>query len=87
MEQSLGKRTIRLQFFSIPHTIWWNNCLHFGMRGGEEHHSLSIEHFHLEIDENGRHYILYTEGLAKTGNKGLNFKVADMVNLKLVFMD
>ena len=57
------------------------------MRGGEEHHSLSIEHFHLEIDENGRHYILYTEGLAKTGNKGLNFKVAHMVNLKLVFMD
>ena len=21
-------------------TIWWNNLLHFGMRGRDEHHSL-----------------------------------------------
>ena len=54
--------------------ICWNNCLHFGMRGKEEHHSLKIEQFRLEIDENGRSYISYTEGLSKTGNKGLNFK-------------
>ena len=55
-------------------TVGWNNCLHFGMRGKEEHHSLKIEQFRLEIDENGRHYISYTEGLSKTRNKGLNFK-------------
>ena len=35
------------------------------MRGREEHHSLKIEQFRLEIDENG---------LGKTRNKGLNFK-------------
>ena len=44
------------------------------MRGREEHHSLKIEQFRLEIDENGRCYISYTEGLSKTRNKGLNFK-------------
>ena len=49
-------------------------CLHFGMRGREEHHSVEIEQFHLESDENGRCYISYTEGLSKTRNKGLNFK-------------
>ena len=59
---------------SLTQTVWWNNCLHFGMRGREEHHSLKIEQFRLEIDENGRCYISYTEGLSKTRNKGLNFK-------------
>ena len=58
---------------SLIQTIWWNNCLHFGMRGEEEHHNLKIEQFRLEIDENGRRYILYG-GLSKTRNKGLNFK-------------
>ena len=59
---------------SLIQTVWWNNCLHFGMRGREEHHSLKMEQFRLEIDENGRRYISYTEGLSKTGNKRLNFK-------------
>ena len=45
---------------SLIQTVWWNNCLHFGMRGREEHHSLKIEQFPLEIDENGRRYISYT---------------------------
>ena len=44
------------------------------MKGREEHHSLKIEHFGLEIDENGRCYISYVVGLNKTRNKGLNFK-------------
>ena len=59
---------------SLIQTVWWNNCLHFGMRGREEHHSLKMEQFCLETDENGRPYISYTEGLSKTRNKGLNFK-------------
>ena len=59
---------------SLIRTVWWNNCLHFGMRGEEEHHSLKIEQFRLEIDENGRRYISYTEVLSETRNKGLNFK-------------
>ena len=58
---------------SLTQTIWWNNCLHFGIRGREEHHSLKIEQFRLETDENGRRYISYTEELSKTRNKGLNF--------------
>ena len=59
---------------SLIQTVWWNNCLHFGMRGRKEHHSVKIEQFRLEIDENRRHYISYVEGLSKTRNKGLNFK-------------
>ena len=59
---------------SLIQTVWWSNCLHFGMRGREEHHSLKIEQVRLETDENGRRYISYMEGLSKTRNKGLNFK-------------
>ena len=59
---------------SLIQTVWWNTCLQFGMRGREEHHSLKIEKFRLEGDENGRRYISYTGGLSKTRNKGLNFK-------------
>ena len=44
------------------------------MRSREEHHSLKIEQFRLKSDENGRHYISYTDGLSKNRNKGLNFK-------------
>ena len=59
---------------SLIQTVWWNNYLHFGMRGREEHDSLKIEQFRLETDENGRRYTCYTKGLSKTGNKGLDFK-------------
>ena len=58
-------------FRSLIQTVWWNNCLHFGIRSREEHHSLKIEQFLLETDENGRRYILYTEGLIRSRNKGL----------------
>ena len=58
---------------SLIQTVWWNNCLHFGLTGREEHQSLKIKQFRLEIDENGRRYISYTEGLSKTRNKRLNF--------------
>ena len=61
-------------FWTLIQTVWWNYCLHFGLRVKEEHHSLKIEQFLLEIDENGRGYISYMEGLCKNRNKRLNFK-------------
>ena len=59
---------------SFIQTVWWNNYLEFFMRGRKEYYSLTTEHFHLENDANGRHYISCTEVLTKTRNKGLNFK-------------
>ena len=67
---------------SLIQTVYWNNFLHFGMRGREEHHNLTLEHFRQEIDENGRCYISYSEGLTKTRNKGLNFKLR-LISLKM----
>ena len=59
---------------SLVQTIWWNNCLHFGMRGREEHYDLTIEDFKLETDSSGRKYMSFIEGLTKTRKGGLNFK-------------
>ena len=53
---------------SFMQTVWWNNCLHFGMRSRKEHLSLKIQHFHPEIDENGIRYI-------SGGNWGSNLKL------------
>ena len=39
---------------SVIQTVWWNNCLHFSIRGREEYHILRNEHFCLETDENER---------------------------------
>ena len=39
---------------SLIQTVWWNNCLYFGMRSRKEHHGLKMEQFGLEIDKNGR---------------------------------
>ena len=66
----LGSNSCR----SLIQAVWWNNCLHFGMRGRKEHHSLKIEQFCLEIEQNGRQYISFTEGLSKIRNRELNFK-------------
>ena len=59
---------------SLIQTIWWNNCLHFGLRSREEHHKIQIEDFEFKVDNSGTTYITYQEGLTKTRNGGLNFK-------------
>ena len=50
------------------------------MTSRQEHHSLRIEHFGLEIDKNARRYISYTECLTKTRKKGLKLR---LISLKM----
>ena len=66
----LGSTTPR----SLIQTIWYNNCLYFGMRIREEHYNLKMEDFRLEYDNAGRKHLCYTEVLTKTRNAGLHFK-------------
>ena len=58
----------------VANTMWWNNCLHFGVRSRVEHHIMQIEDFEIKVDNAGKTYITYQEGLTKTRNRGLNFK-------------
>ena len=43
----LGDSTPR----SLIQTVWWYKCLHFGMRGREQHYDLKIEDFPKIIKE------------------------------------
>lgn len=59
---------------ALINTVWWNNCLHFGMRSREEHYHISMEDFSFEIDSLGRQFVSYNEGVTKTRKGGLNYQ-------------
>ena len=59
---------------SLIQTVWWNNCLHFGMRSREEHYHIIVEDFQFNTDNAGKNYVSFEEGLTKNRNGGLNFK-------------
>ena len=52
---------------SLLNTVWFYNCVYFGMRGGkEEHRKLSWGDVTLERDSSGVEYIQFRERLTKT---------------------
>jgi hypothetical protein len=58
-------------------TLWFNNTLHFGMRGGKEHRDLCWGDIQLKKDENGElEYLEYTERQtkARTGENPRNIR-------------
>ena len=58
---------------ALIQTVWWNNCIHFGMRGREEHYDLKIEHFEIQRDSQSRKYVSFKGTLAFTTLLGLRF--------------
>ena len=59
----LGDKTPK----SIIATLWWQLTQHFGLRGRQEHHSMRVEDFSFQKNETGASYIVYAEGMTKTG--------------------
>ena len=60
---------------ALINTLWFNNCLHFGKRGGKEQRNLSWEDVVLKTDCHGKEYLEYlTERQTKTnpGDNPLN---------------
>ena len=51
-------------------TLFYLNGLHFGIRGGAEHHNLCIDHFEIEIF-NGIECLVYKEKSTKTYKGGM----------------
>lgn len=52
----LGRKTPE----AMLNTLWFNNTLHFGMRGGKEHRDLRWgDHVQLKDDESGCQYLEY----------------------------
>ena len=60
---------------ALINTLWFNNCLHFGLRGGKEQRDLKWGDITLKIDSSGKEYLEYsTERQTKTrsGENPLN---------------
>jgi len=42
---------------ALNRTIWWNNTIHFGWRGRDEHHRACYGDFHIAKDDQGCEYV------------------------------
>ncbi|KAJ7382535.1 hypothetical protein OS493_034426 [Desmophyllum pertusum] len=47
---------------------------YFGLRGRQEHHSMTVEDFSFGFDENNMEYVEFTENPTKTRQFGLSAK-------------
>ena len=59
---------------SLINTIWWLFTLHFGLRGRQEHHSMTVSDFQFKKDDFGNEFVTYTEGMTNTRQSGLHEK-------------
>ncbi|KAK3737414.1 hypothetical protein QZH41_000672 [Actinostola sp. cb2023] len=55
-------------------TLWFILSLHFGLRGCQEHHSMFVEDFTIDKDDNGNEYLTNEENPTKTRQGGLRIK-------------
>ena len=55
-------------------TIWWLLTQYFGLRGREEHQSMTVEDFSFALDENNTEYVELIENPTKTRQSGLSAK-------------
>ena len=60
---------------SLINTIFWNNCVVFGLRSRKVHHQMQMRDFEIHINNSGRKYVSFdTQGMRKTNSGGLNSK-------------
>ena len=68
--EKLGDHSPRV----LSQTMWWILTQHFGLRGRQEHHSMTVEEFTFHKDDNGVEYITFNENPTKTRQGGLKVK-------------
>ena len=49
----------------LINTIWWLFTLHFGLRGRQEHHSMTVSNFQFKKDDFGNEFVTFAEGIKK----------------------
>ena len=59
---------------SLIRTLWFYLTQHLGLRGCQEHSSMTVEDFEEKVADNGSHYIVFTENPTKTRPGGLKSK-------------
>lgn len=59
---------------ALLHTVWFLTTQHFGLRGRQEHTTMSMDNFLFKTDESGEKYVEFLEDPTKTRYKGLHHK-------------
>ena len=59
---------------SLINTIWWLFTLHLGLRGRQEHHSMTVSDFQFKKDDFGNEFVTFAEGITKTRQSFLHEK-------------
>ena len=67
---------------SLVNTVWLNNMLHFGLRGGKEQTELQWGDFVLKSDSEGRQYLEYSVERQKKTRPGENPRNQRQVKLR-----
>ena len=55
----------------LINTIWWLFTLHFGLRGRQEHHSMTVSDFQFKKDDFDNEFVTLAEGITKTCQSGI----------------
>ena len=58
----------------LVQTVWWLLTQYFGLRGREEHQSMTVEDFSFGLDENNVECVEFIENPTKTRQSGLSAK-------------
>ena len=66
-KKKLGKESPQV----LVQTVWWLLTQYFGLRGRQEHHSMTAEDFSFGLDENNTEYVEFIENPTKTRQSGL----------------
>ena len=58
---------------SLLNTMWWLLSQHFGLHGCHEHHTINVEDFTLNRDNNGNDFVTFAEARQKHGKEVYEF--------------
>ena len=71
-ENKLGEKGVlgESDLQTLLDTVLFLCGIHFTLRSGQEHRSLKLSPFELQIDEDGSSFLLYTENTSKITREG-----------------
>ena len=73
--EQLGGRNAR----SLTNTMWFLFTQHFGLRGRQQHHTMKVEDFVINRDDENNEYVTFSEGVTKTRQGGTRQKQRNVV--------
>ena len=71
---------------SLINTIWWLFTLHFGLKGRQKHHSMTVSDFQFKKDDFGNEFVTFAEGITKTRQNDI-YEKRRLIHSKMLSTD